>query len=402
MRYERRTRDDGGVLVLTLILVTVMAVIVIALAQYVTVGLKTSGVASERTETNADAANAMNWAIEQFAKKQLRPDDSCGAAPSYVAISVPAGLASNGSALSLECAQTNPITGEPVVHLIARSTGTQERMIQATVEVPRYSHGARVSDWRVDIPIAVPDLVTTSTSSTTTTTTTTVAASNTAPIAADMSVSVDLDAPVVVTLPATDPESDPLTVTSVTPSGPQLQVTSGAGLDVTITAASVNGAAPGGTYTFTYAVTDTEPLASNVATVTVVVNASSGGSTTTSTSSTTTTTTLPPLPSCSFVVTSAHQNNKSGRGTLTLSNGGSDFTGWQIRLSQESSSSPWQFTWGDPSLTVTTTSSHVTVAGSQSVTQTTPFTVSADLTQGSNGGGTIHVNDVLACQVLAP
>lgn len=398
----RRTHDDGSVLVLTLILVTVMAVVVIALAQYVTVGLRTSNVASERTETNADAANAVNWAIEEFAKKQLRPDDSCGAAPAYLAISVPSGLASNGTTLSLECAQTNPITGEPVVHLIATSTGDQERMIQATVEVPRYSHGARISDWRVDIPIAVPDLVTTSTSSTTTTTTTTVPAPNTAPVAADLSVSVDLDAPVVVTLPATDPESDPLVVSSVTPSGAELQVSPGAGLDVTITAVSGSGASPGASYTFTYAVDDTEPLTSNVATVTVIVNAASGGSTTTSTTSTTTTTTLPPLPSCTFLVTSAHQNNKSGRGTLTLSNSGSDFAGWQLRLSQESASSPWQFTWGDPSLTVTATSAHVTVAGSQTVTQTTPFTVTADLTQGSSGAGTIHVNDVLACQVLTP
>jgi hypothetical protein len=384
------------VLVLTLILVTVMAVVVIALAQYVTVALTTSDVASERTETNADAASAMNWAIEQFAKKQLRPDDSCGAAPSYLSIAVPSGLASNGTAVTLECRQTNPITGEPVVHLVAMSTGVQERMIQATIEVPRYSHGARISDWRVDIPIAVPDLVTTTTSSTTTTTV--APGPNTAPSAADMSMSVDLDAPFVVTLPAVDAESDPLSVSNLTVGGTELDVTHVSGLDVTVTAVSTGGAVLGGTYTFSYTVDDTEPSTSNAATVTVIVNDPTGGPTTTSTVPTTT---VPPMPSCTFVVTSAHQNGKSGRGTLTVSNSGSDFTGWQIRLDQESSSSPWQFTWGDPSLTVTSTSSDVTVAGSQIITQTTPYTVSADLTQ-SKGSGTIHVNDVLNCQVLAP
>ena len=46
-----------------------MAVIVLALAEYVTVGLKTSDVTNERSETNADASSAMSWAIEQFAKK---------------------------------------------------------------------------------------------------------------------------------------------------------------------------------------------------------------------------------------------------------------------------------------------------------------------------------------------
>jgi hypothetical protein len=276
------------------------------------------------------------------------------------------------------------------------STGVQERMIQATIEVPRYSHGARISDWRVDIPIAVPDLITTTTSSTTTTTV--APGPNTAPSAADMSMSVDLDAPFVVTLPAVDPESDPLTVSNLTPGGTELDVTHVSGLDVTVTAVSTGGAVLGGTYTFSYTVDDTEPSTSNQATVTVIVNDPTGGPTTTSTVPTTT---VPPMPSCTFVVTSAHQNGKSGRGTLTVSNSGSDFTGWQIRLDQESSSSPWQFTWGDPSLTVTSTSSDVTVAGSQTITQTTPYTVSADLTQ-SKGSGTIHINDVLNCQVLSP
>ena len=388
--YERRTRDAGSVLVLTLILVTVMAVVVVALASYVTVGLKTSDVASERTETNADAANVMNWAIEQFAKKQLRPDDDCGEAPGYLPIVSPGGLASNGSSTTLQCAQTTPITGEPVVHLVARSIGDQTRVIETTVEVPRYSHGARVSDWRVDIPIEVPEYVTTTTVASGTTTTTTIA--NVAPTANVTSWVVN-EGVSTMYLDATD--SDGTIASAVVNSLPVGWVAdnSAGGRVIELTAAGV------GTYTMSYVVTDDDgATATNALHVEVTLDP-------TTTTTTTTIAPVPPMPSCTFVVTSAHQNGKSGSGTLTVSNSGSDFTGWQIRLTQKNSSHPWQFTWGDPSLSVTPGSSHVTVAGSQMVTQTTPFTVTADLTQSSNGApatAKIDVNDSLTCQVLSP
>ncbi len=143
-RRQRGPQDRGGVLILTMVLVITMAVVVIALAQYVSVGLRTSGVASERTDTNADSSNVMHWAIEQFARRSSSaPTTTAVTWPTYLPITVPVGLVGNGSMTTLTCAQTNPINGEPVVHLIARSTGDQTRVVEATVEIPQYSHGAR-------------------------------------------------------------------------------------------------------------------------------------------------------------------------------------------------------------------------------------------------------------------
>lgn len=390
-----RRRDDGSVLVLTLVLVMVMAVIVMALARYVTVGLKTSDVASERTETNADASNVMNWAIEEFAKKQLQPDDDCGAAPDYLPITVPGGLASNGSTTTLECAQTNPITGEPVVHLVAASNGMQTRVVEATIEVPRYSHGARVSDWRVDIAIDVPDYVTTTTTAPSATTSTTAApAGNTAPTA-NPTVWVVNEGTSAQHLDATD--GDGTIVSAVIDSLPAgWSATNPAGTQIELTASGV------GDYSLSYTVTDDDGA---TATNTLDVEVTTSTTTTTTSTTTTTTTTVPPMPACSFIVTNAHQNGKSGSGSLTVSNGGSDFTGWQIRLTQKSTSYPWQFTWGDPGLTVTSGTPYVTVAGSQTVTQTSPFTVTANVAQTDNGApaaAKISVNDSLTCDVLSP
>jgi Tfp pilus assembly protein PilX len=176
----RRRPDDGSVLILTLIFTAVLSLVVLALAEYATVGLRTSGAATMRTETTADASSAVNWAIERFAKKELTPDADCGEAPAYLPITVPSGLLSAGVTVELTCAETTPMTGEPVIHLIAEtSSGPSTRTVEATVEVPSYLHGARVADWRVDLPIAVPPLVTTTTAAPTTTTTTTTSTTTT-------------------------------------------------------------------------------------------------------------------------------------------------------------------------------------------------------------------------------
>jgi hypothetical protein len=178
-----RRGDDGSVLVLTLIFTVVLAFVVLALAEYAGTGLRTSRVATMRTETTADASSAVSWAIERFAKKELTPDGACFEAPSYKEIPLPGGLLSVGVTVELRCAETTPMTGEPVIHLIAEThSGPSTRTVEATVEVPSYLHGARVADWRVDLPIAVPPLATTTTvAATTTTTSTTTTTTTTAP-----------------------------------------------------------------------------------------------------------------------------------------------------------------------------------------------------------------------------
>ncbi len=395
-RPNRRC-DQGSILVLTLVLVVVMSVIVIAMSQYVTVGNRTSGVASERTNTNADSANVMQWAIEQFAKKQLAPDVDCGAAPVHVPIDVSSNLQLNGSTTTLTCAQTNPINGEPVVHLIARSTGDQTRVVEATVEIPQYSHGARVADWRVDIPIAVPPYTTTTTTSSTTTTAPSL---NTAPYAADISINVGLDdSAFTFSLQVTDAEGDPMTISNLSPSGPEITVSNAGGIDVSVAATSVGGAIAGASYAFTYTVDDDEPLTSNVGNVTVFVDATPTSTSTSTTS--TTTTTLAPNASCTFVITSAQSGGSSGIGVLEVANSGGDFTGWQVQLTQKDPTKPWQFTWG-PGVTAVVGNQYVDVAGAQTITQTSPFSESAQLAFAFPGQPKIVVNDTLACAVISP
>lgn len=395
--YRNPRRDSGAVLVLTLILVVIMSVIVLALLQYVTVALRTADVATARTDSNADSANVMQWAIEEFGKKQLTPDDDCGAAPTYIPVPYPTDLASNGSSTTLQCAQTNPINGdEPVIHLIATSTGRQARVIETTLEIPRYSHGARVADWRVDIPIVVPTYTTTTTSVVPTTSTT---VPNNAPYAPDIFVNLGLDdSPTTLTLPAADPDGDPMTVVSAVPTNPPATpVTIGSGFPPSISIEAVSPAATvGGSYTIDYVVEDDSGASSNVGVITVVVDASP----TTTTTSIVTTTTVAPAPLCSFVVTSAQNGGNTGIGQLEVSNTGSDFTGWTVELTQKSSSKPWQFTWG-PGVTATIGSSTVVVSGGQTVTSTSPFFVTAGLTQ-SGGNPKIAVNDTLTCVVTAP
>ena len=391
IRRTGRHDDRGAVLVLTLILTVVLAVIVVALAEYVTVGLKTSDTATERTETHTDSSNVMSWAIEQFAKKRLTPDADCDDAPDYATIAVPAALVSNGSTTTLECAQTEPISGEPVVHLVATSVDDQTRVVESTVEVPAYVHGARVSDWRVDIPIAVPPYVTTTTvvAGTTTTTTTTVA--NTAPTANATGWVVNPSTTTTAYLDAFDTDG---TIVSATVAGAPgtWTVTPTGGTEVQLT---VDGAT--GTFPLSYTVTDDDGA---MASSTITVEVTSTATTTTTSTTTTTTTTLPPNLTCTFKVTATATDNKSGTGNLSIMNlGGGPFTGWQVRITQLNTKNPWSFTWDDA---VTATSgSSLLVSGSQSVGADGVVNFTAGLTW--NGGEPkIVANQDLPCVRVWP
>ncbi len=148
-------------MILTLVFTVILASVILAMANYATTGLATSDVPTYRTDTNFDASSTVTWAIEELTKKQLTPDADCGYAPAYDPIPLPSGLVPNGYSAALTCAQTTPITGEPVVHLISTVTSASgsSRFVEATIEVPRYVHDARVADWRVDLHIQVPAYV---------------------------------------------------------------------------------------------------------------------------------------------------------------------------------------------------------------------------------------------------
>jgi hypothetical protein len=141
-------RDTGAVLVLTLILTVVLGAVVIALAGFATVGLRTSHITDSRSETNADGAAAITWAMEAFRDTSLSLTD-CGQG-SASALIVPSAIAVNGSTITLTCEVTAPDGAFPVVHLraTAQNDGSQ-RNVEA---VAQFAPGVavRALDWKID------------------------------------------------------------------------------------------------------------------------------------------------------------------------------------------------------------------------------------------------------------
>lgn len=380
----RASRSDfGSVLVITLMLTVILAVVVLALARYVTTGLRTSDTATVRTDTNFDASNVMNWAIEEFSKKNLRPED-CGEAPAYVELNgFSSDLTTNGSTTKLECAQTLP-SAEPVVHLIATSVSDQTRVVEATLTVPRYAPGARVSDWRVDIPIDVLPYSTTPTIATTSTT----AVPNSIPTASPTAVSINPSTTSTHSVFASDSDGTITTVSFVGVIPSNLQLNSLGGLSFEVVADATIG-----TFSVSFQVQDDHGGLSPIETLTVEVTTAA----TTTTAAPTTTTTLAPNPACTFTVTSAAGDEKSGIANLAISNTGGAFTGWQVVVNWPGS---WSGSW-DPSVTASLPSPNVTVSGSQSVGASTTLNFSATLTW-KNGNPKINVSDTRTCTVVSP
>ncbi|MDW3215415.1 MAG: hypothetical protein R8G01_15545 [Ilumatobacteraceae bacterium] len=394
-------RDGGTILVLTLVFTVILAVVVIAIANFATTGLKTSSVATQRTDTNADASATMSWAIEQFSKKQLLPDADCGDAPASQPIVVPTALLPNGYTATLTCSQTTPIATEPMVHLVARVTpsGGAPRTVEATVEVPKYTHGARIADWRVDIPIDVPAYVTTTTSIPSATTTTSTTIANAAPTANPTNWVGATGSSVTAVLDAFDSDGTIVSATIDTTPLP-------AGLDSIVSAGPSSFtffASSDGTYNLDYTVTD-DGGATASSTIQIVTSTTPPSTTTTTTSSTTTTTTIAPNPDCEFRISSVNNGGKSGAGTLSLSNtSGGAFTGWQLSVSRIKYGGPWDFTWPGPvgvggsAYVIDSDASNESVTPNQGPT----FIASATLENGPNGQKLI-LNDTFTCSMINP
>ncbi len=137
--------DHGAVLILTLVLVVILGVVVVALANFVTVGLRTSEVTDARTETNADGAAAVTWAMEGF-RDASRSVASCDGSVE----SVPPAIAVNGSAVTLTCNITAPDGSFPVVHLtaVAQLDGVRRNVEAAAQLAPGVA--VRALDWKID------------------------------------------------------------------------------------------------------------------------------------------------------------------------------------------------------------------------------------------------------------
>lgn len=150
--------DRGAVLVLTLILTVVLSVVVVALAAYVTVGIGTSDITDLRSETNADGAAVVTWAMEEFRIGSLDVSTSCPP----TGLPIPLGSADgevniNGSLVTLECQSDSSTGAFPVVRLYAEATKDGvTRSVDAVAQIaPPPDSAVRALDWGVDdVPIA--------------------------------------------------------------------------------------------------------------------------------------------------------------------------------------------------------------------------------------------------------
>lgn len=152
-RAEPRHRDgdEGTILILTLLLTVVLAAIVLALATYAATGLSTSRVTTERTVSNAAATDGLTWAIEEFAKKQLVPENDAHCDSTPVALSVPAGMVESAASLSLTCERQADIDNHPTVRLsaVATTAAGTDRTIDVVLQVPAAQHTTQVHSWVV-------------------------------------------------------------------------------------------------------------------------------------------------------------------------------------------------------------------------------------------------------------
>lgn len=145
---DRHDGDRGTVLVLTLIFTVVLAVIALALAQYAAVGTGTSSTTDLRSETNADAAATVTWAMEAFRVGDLTTDNCLVATD--ITPTTPTNV--NGSSVTLTCFSTAPTGYYPIVQLeaVAVKEGVTRR-VQAVVQFAAFGGDAvRAIDWSVD------------------------------------------------------------------------------------------------------------------------------------------------------------------------------------------------------------------------------------------------------------
>lgn len=158
---RQHPEDRGAVLILTLILTVVLAVVVIALATYVGTGLRTSDVTHLRSETNADGAAAITWAMEEFRLGNMLVgvgEDCDPTEPNpdgRLLPTLPAAIAVNGSAVELRCTTSSDGSGFPVIILSADATKDGvRREVEAVVQFSLVDNAVRAVDWGVDdVPI---------------------------------------------------------------------------------------------------------------------------------------------------------------------------------------------------------------------------------------------------------
>lgn len=124
---DEAVRDQGLILVLTLILTVVLALVAMALASYAATGLRTSRVTDERIANEASAAAAIEFVADTLATSDAgSADDPCGAATQF-----DSGFWPDGVEASVSCSVVND--AEPIVLDVRATAGPAS--IDARIEV---------------------------------------------------------------------------------------------------------------------------------------------------------------------------------------------------------------------------------------------------------------------------
>jgi Tfp pilus assembly protein PilX len=144
-RRIRPRRDEGIVLVLTLVLTVVAGMIALALSSYAATALGTSSVTDHRIAQRSAAAGAI-----EFVADALATTDAAQAGESVcaeVVASVDDGFWTGGVTAELTCAVTS--AGDPMVLVFVATSGSSS--IEAVIEV-RAEAVDQVTGWH---PVAV-------------------------------------------------------------------------------------------------------------------------------------------------------------------------------------------------------------------------------------------------------
>ena len=149
---DTRQRDRGAILVLTLIFMVVLAVIGIALARYAGVGLRTSDTTDLRSETNADGAAVVTWAMEELRFGSLDVAADCPSGGGTIDLTSAGPINVNGSVVQLICSSDSPTGAFPVVTLSATATknGVAREVLAVAQVAPPPDTAVRTLDWSVD------------------------------------------------------------------------------------------------------------------------------------------------------------------------------------------------------------------------------------------------------------
>lgn len=127
------SQDSGLVLVPTMIMTFVVGIVVVAVLGYVSTGLRTAQVTTERTDDANVGAAAIYWAMEELANES-DPEGICDA--DLVIIEAPAAAMPNDEAVTVRCDSTlyNGTEGVERVQLSVTSSTSTIGAVAALVD----------------------------------------------------------------------------------------------------------------------------------------------------------------------------------------------------------------------------------------------------------------------------